>query len=108
MVFRFQTQGTVRRQTALLLWGLGLAVLALFWAHDFSLTSLQRRPIICQPGLPENAEGLLTLVETFGYSGVQMSIRDVRGQWSDCAAGWADWRGLGKPGQQFSYSNLQN
>lgn len=86
----------VRRRHALLL-GLGLFVLFFPWMHSFSLIGLQRNPINCQPGLPEGAQGLLAIADMLNYPGVQVSIRNRDGQWSDCAAGWADWRGFGTP-----------
>lgn len=65
--------------------------------RDVSLTRLMHQPQSCSPNRSDAAEDLLRLAEKLGFAGVQVSIRGKDGNWSDCAAGWADWAGLGEP-----------
>lgn len=85
------------RRLALFLGTLCLAILGWLWIQDFSLTGLQHQPQACTPYRSDGAEGLLELAGEFGFVGVQLSVRDKSGNWLDCAAGWADWTGLGEP-----------
>lgn len=76
-----------------------LALALLVWAlqQGFSLTGLQPRPLLCTPQEPDGARELLDIADDLGFAGVQLSLRDRDGSWSDCAAGWVDWRGAGEP-----------
>jgi len=82
---------------AMLLGTLCLSILGWFWMQDFSLTGLMPQPHACSPNRSDGGEDLLRLANKLGFSGVQVSLRDKDGKWSDCAAGWADWAGLGEP-----------
>lgn len=85
------------RRLVVLLGTLCLSVMGWFWTQEFSLTRLMRQPQACIPHGPDRADELRRLADKLGFAGVQVSIRDKDGKWSDCAAGWADWAGLGEP-----------
>lgn len=74
-----------------------LSLLSWLWSEAFSLTRLQSQPQACTPYRFSGTEELIELADELGFAGVQLSIRDRQGNWSDCAAGWADRGGLGEP-----------
>lgn len=78
----------------LLLCVLVATALGALWSRGYSPTDLRARPMSCH-GSADGAE-LLALADELGYAGVQLSVRDRAGNWTDCAAGWADWHGLGE------------
>lgn len=97
MAHQFQAQSPVNRRLPVLLGTLCVAILGGLWVEGFPFTSLMPQPQACAPHWPDGADGLLRLANRFGFAGVQVSIRDTNGNWSDCAAGWADWGELGEP-----------
>lgn len=97
MAHQSQVKGPASWRLPVLLGALCLAIFAWLCAQGFSVTSLTPQPQACTAHWPDGAEELLKLASRFGFAGVQVSIRDANGNWSDCAAGWADGGGLGEP-----------
>lgn len=97
MAHRSQEKNAVNWRSLVLLGTLCLSTIGWLWVQVFSPTSLMPQPQACSPHSPEGVEALLGLASEFGFAGVQVSIRDAHGNWSDCSAGWANWVGLGEP-----------